>query len=142
MWVLALIFEGIPLRMLFVDDSKVTRAVMGQLLRFHGHEVFTAAGVEEAKSLLAGEVLDMVITDFQMPGGDGLSLARWVREHEPIAKLPILLVTADFDPDHTTVARAAGVDHFIEKTFSPEDMAEAIETAGIRLTEEKKERER
>jgi CheY-like chemotaxis protein len=127
--------------MLFVDDSQVTRAVMGQLLRFHGHEVFTAAGVEEAKSLLTGGNLDMVITDFNMPGEDGLALARWVRAHASIRTLPILLVTADFDPDHTQIAREAGVDHFIEKTFSPEEMADAIEAAGARLARERTKRE-
>jgi len=126
------------MRMLFVDDSKVTRAVMGQLLRFHGHEVFTAAGVDEAKSLLVAEKLDMVITDYNMPGEDGLALASWVREQAKLKTLPILLVTADFDPEHTAVARASGVDHFIEKTFSPEEMAEAIETTGARLAKEKK----
>ena len=114
------------MRMLFVDDSKVTRAVMGQLLRFHGHEVFTAADVEEARNLLAGEPLDMVITDFNMPGEDGLALARWVRAQPSLRTLPILLITADFDPSHTQAACTAGVDHFIEKTFSPEEMADAI----------------
>lgn len=121
------------MRILFVDDSKVTRAVMGGLLRFHGHEVFIAGDSGEARTLLETERVDMVLTDLNMPGDDGLALTRWIRSRPGLDNLPVLLVTADFDASATESARAAGVDLFIEKTFAPEAMARAIDKAAERL---------
>jgi two-component system chemotaxis response regulator CheY len=126
------------MQILFVDDSKLTRAVMGQLLRHHQHDVFTAADAEEAKELIRTESFDLIITDLNMPGTDGLAFTRWIREQEGLKNVPIMLMTADFEPGATAEAKQAGVNLFVEKTFSPEEMAEAIEKVAERLEQEHK----
>ncbi len=118
------------MRILFLDDSKLTRAVMGQTLRHHRHEVFTASTVDEAKKLLQEMPFDLLITDLNMPGDDdGLAFASWVRHCPQREKTPVMLITADFDPALTRRAQDAGVNLFVQKSFSPEDMAEAIDKA-------------
>lgn len=128
------------MRILFLDDSKVTRAVMGQTLRFHRHEVFTAADAGEARSLLDEHEVDLIISDLLMPGVDGIEFTRWVRTHPALKNTPVLLITAAGDDDGARErARQAGVDHFIPKTFSPEEMADAIDKALESLPENRKE---
>ncbi len=114
------------MKILFVDDSKVTRAVVSQALR-RGPPVdltFASDG-EEAKGLLAG--VDLVITDWIMPRTDGVALARWIRSQPAYRKVPVIMMTGqELDPARLAEARAAGVDLFIAKTFSAEDLQRAI----------------
>jgi len=117
------------MRVLVVDDSAVTRAILSQALHHGGRfELTFAADGEAAKEALAG--IDLVITDWMMPKTDGLTLTRWIRDNPAYRNLPVIMVTAaDQDDRSRADAAAAGVDLFIEKTFAPEEIAAAIDRA-------------
>lgn len=117
------------MRILVVDDSAVTRAILSQALHHFGRfQLVFAADGEQAKAMLDG--VELVITDWMMPRTDGLALTRWIREHPEHRSLPVIMVTAaDQGAQSRTDAAAAGVDLFIEKTFAPDEIAAAIQRA-------------
>jgi CheY-like chemotaxis protein len=82
-------------RILLVDDDEETRDVFRDLLADAGYEVMVAANGTEACRTLAGFRADLVVTDLEMPGMDGLQLIRWLRTARPSCS--ILLVTGRSD---------------------------------------------
>jgi PAS domain S-box-containing protein len=81
-----------PARVLLVDDEEIVRRVAAEMLEDLGYTVVEAGSSSEALRLVsAAPPVDIVVTDFQMPGGNGVELAKAVREIDP--KLPVLLIT-------------------------------------------------
>lgn len=67
-------------RVLLVDDDSSVRKVLSLLLRNEGFEVQTCAGGRQALACLRAGTYDMLVTDYEMPEGDGIELVRAVRE--------------------------------------------------------------
>jgi two-component system response regulator AtoC len=82
-------------RILLVDDDDETREVFRDLLADAGYDVMVAANGAEACRTLGSFGADLVITDLEMPGMDGLQLIRWLRTARPSCS--ILLVTGRSD---------------------------------------------
>ena len=79
-------------RILVVDDDIRTTEIFARLLREDGHDVEVAHDAESAKDRLQHlAMLDVLVTDLQMPRGDGFAVARFARELQPL--LPIVFVT-------------------------------------------------
>ena len=78
-------------RILIVDDDRDVRESMGEYLEGHGYVVTLAENGEAMRKALAAAVPDVVLLDLKLPGEDGLSLARWLRENHDLA---IIMVTA------------------------------------------------
>ncbi len=87
--------RGAPARILLVDDDRETRELLLDYLLDGGYQVEAAADGNEACAILGRFGADLVITDLEMPGMDGLQLIRWLREMRP--SCPILLVTGCTD---------------------------------------------
>jgi CheY-like chemotaxis protein len=84
-----------PQVILVVDDDVLIRLAIAEYLRDCGFHVFEAAdGVEAVTILTAAELaVDLVFSDVQMPGMDGVALAQWVQAHRPNTR--VLLTTGD-----------------------------------------------
>jgi DNA-binding response OmpR family regulator len=97
---------GRPKRVLLVEDEALIRFVTAEHLRGRGFEVLEANDGEEARLMLGAFEVDLVITDFNMPGPtNGLALARWIDEQRP--GLPLLLISAvPPAPDRTVLSVA------------------------------------
>ena len=80
--------------LLVVDDHRDIRDSLAQYLNGHGYRVSTAVDAAAARRLLRDHAPDLVILDVMMPGEDGLSLCRWLREATAI---PVILLTAMAD---------------------------------------------
>jgi signal transduction histidine kinase/CheY-like chemotaxis protein len=117
-----------PLSLLLVEDDAVVADVVRGLLERQGHRVVHAPhGLAALAELDAGS-FDLALLDLDLPGIDGLALARLVRARgQP---LPMLALTARADPDAEPAARAAGMAGFLRKPVTGEMLAEAI--AGTR----------
>ncbi len=103
---------------LVVDDEPYIRLYIGTILRREGFEIVEAesgTAAFEIVETLRGRV-DLIVTDIQMPNGDGLSLANTVRSTFPL--VPIILVSARTKPDT--------VFEFVEKPFAASTLAGAI----------------
>ncbi len=80
-------------RILIVEDDPWSRRIVCDLLEMRGHEVLTASGVAEARTLLARSP-DVVLLDIHIPGGGGEVLLREIRANAALEKLPVIAFTA------------------------------------------------
>ena len=81
-----------PARVLVIDDEPLMRKLLGRLLTASGYDVVVTEGGAEAIELLWQNAFDVVVSDVNMPGVDGIEVLRFVRQRDP--DLPVILVTA------------------------------------------------
>jgi two-component system phosphate regulon response regulator OmpR len=106
-------------RILIVDDDRDVRESMGEYLEGHGYEVTLADNGEAMRRALAAAVPDVVLLDLNLPGEDGLSLARWLRENHDLA---IIMVTAAGEVVDRVVGLEVGADDYLGKPFDPREL--------------------
>jgi CheY-like chemotaxis protein len=114
-----------PLHLLLVEDDPTVAEVITGLLRAQGHTVVHAAHGLAALSDVAAHRFDLALLDLDLPGLDGLALARQLRARG--FAQPLLAVTARADPDAEPQATAAGFDGFLRKPVTGEILADAIQ---------------
>ncbi|MDZ4169060.1 MAG: response regulator [Coriobacteriia bacterium] len=113
---------------LVVDDSEVLRRLAAVTLTSLGnYEVDQACDAAEALECLIDKDYDVIITDYYMPGMDGIEFIRRVRRRSGCERLPILMVTTERDPFIEEEARAAGADEFLTKPFEPLVIRETLD---------------
>jgi DNA-binding NtrC family response regulator len=105
------------IQLLIADDDPATREMMGAFFREKGYFVFLAENGEEALHLLGEEKIDLVISDYQMPGMDGRELVRRINNFHP--SLPIILITGRSFQEGTD---ASFLEHLYEYFPKPVDL--------------------
>ena len=115
----------IPLVMV-VDDSITVRRVTQRLLQREGYRVVLAADGLQALAKLAEERPAVVLSDIEMPRMDGFDLARNIRGDTRLAKLPIIMITSRIAEKHREHARELGVDHYLGKPYSEEELLSLV----------------
>ncbi|RXV65287.1 two component system sensor kinase [Burkholderia stabilis] len=125
------------LKVLVVDDVEVNRDIVGKMLRELGHECQSAASGDRALSLGRNHVFDLVLMDVRMPDLDGMATTRrWRSADERIldAETPIVALTANAMPAEHERARRAGMNYYLTKPVSLEQMADTLNwVAAIQL---------
>jgi len=112
---------------LVVDDSAAMRRIEQKALEALGWKVTTACDGQAAlEALAAMERCALMLTDWHMPGMDGLELCRVVRQDDRYQKLCIVMVTSDAVLDSVQSALDAGANDFLMKPFSAEALAERV----------------
>ena len=114
------------LRVLVVDDSISTRALIGRTLADAGHDVAEATDGLQALEALSDGTFDVLVTDQWMPNMTGLELVRAVRAHPLHSQLPILAVTTDAEEDVRDAVLAAGASACILKPFGPRELLHTV----------------
>lgn len=104
-------------RILAVDDSEPMRQLVGQTLKTGGHEVVLGVDGQNALDIFSAEKFDLIVTDINMPGMDGIELVKQVRARD--TEIPILALTTEGDESFRRRGEAAGVDGWIVKPFKP-----------------------
>jgi two-component system, OmpR family, response regulator len=99
---------------LVVDDDPDVRELLNDYLSEHGFEVFQAESGAAMRALLAERVPDVVLLDVRLPGEDGLSLARYVRERFDIG---IIMVSGAGETVDRIVGLEVGADDYVSKPF-------------------------
>jgi len=118
-----LALELTELTVLIVEDNRESMQLLKLVLKDLGVEqVLAADDGKEAESILsaAHDQVDVVICDWRMPNMTGLELLELVRRDYP--QMPFLMVTANRDLDSVEAARDLGVNAYIAKPYSPEQM--------------------
>jgi two-component system chemotaxis sensor kinase CheA len=100
---------------LVVDDSITTRTLEKNILEAAGYQVTTAIDGIEALKRLKEHVIDLVVSDVQMPNMDGIVLTRQIRETADYKHLPLILVTSLESPEDREKGMIAGADAYIVK---------------------------
>ena len=113
-------------RVLTVDDSASMRALLLHALTEHGFEVAQAVDGEDALAWLAGNEVDVVITDINMPRLDGFGLIERLRAGGRHAEKPILVLTTESSDEKKQRARRAGATGWIVKPFDAAKLSTAV----------------
>jgi CheY-like chemotaxis protein len=117
-------------RLLLVEDDSIVAAVIRGLLEREGHAVVHVVNGLAALAELAHAGFDAVLLDLDLPGVDGFQIARLIRQREHAGQhLPIVAVTARQGSEDEAKARAAGMDGFLRKPLSGEQLADALARA-------------
>ncbi len=116
------------IRILVVDDMSTMRRIIKTILNQLGYSnIEEAENGKQALAKLKKEKFDFVITDWNMPEMDGLTLVREIRSDEELKALPVLMVTAEAKKENVMEALKAGVNNYIVKPFTPEVLKEKME---------------
>jgi chemotaxis protein histidine kinase CheA len=107
---------------LIVDDSSSARRSLSQVAKDAGYDVRTAIDGVEAITLIEEKVPDLLLTDLEMPKMNGLELAAHLRSHDSTRNLPIVMVTSRSTEKHKSQAMATGVNSYITKPFTNDDL--------------------
>jgi two-component system response regulator ResD len=111
-----------PARVLIADDDAVVRDVVRRYLERDGLEVRIAGDGNEALRVLGSERIDVAVLDVMMPGPNGLSLCRTLRQGGDYT-VPVILLTALGEEDDRIAGLEAGADDYLTKPFSPRELA-------------------
>jgi chemotaxis protein histidine kinase CheA len=107
---------------LIVDDSSSARRSLSQVAKDAGYDVRTAIDGVEAITLIEEKIPDLILTDLEMPKMNGLELAAHLRGRDNTRNLPIVMVTSRSTEKHRAQAMATGVDRYITKPFTNDDL--------------------
>jgi DNA-binding response OmpR family regulator len=119
------------LKILVADDDRIVRRIVVTKLSGLGYDVTEVEDGQEALNLLeSGHVPDLLITDRLMPRLNGLQLARAIRESpDPnLSSLPIVMLTSRQGEQDIIEGLEAGLDDYIIKPFSPDELAARVHT--------------
>ncbi|MBL1457184.1 MULTISPECIES: chemotaxis response regulator CheY [Methylophaga] len=116
------------MKILIVDDFSTMRRIIKNLLRDLGFNNTIEAddGLTALPILNAGGI-DFLVTDWNMPGMQGIDLLKTVRADPKLATLPVLMVTAETKREQIIEAAQAGVNGYIVKPFTAATLKEKIE---------------
>jgi two-component system OmpR family response regulator len=119
-----------PPHILVVDDEREIRRLVGEYLKSADLRVTLAENAAAARRLLGVERIDLIVLDVMMPGEDGLSLCRHLRETEGP---PVILLTARSDDADRIVGLELGADDYLPKPFNPPELLARIRAVLRRL---------
>jgi len=117
-------------RVLVVDDDPAVREMLTDYLTEHGYDVAVAAGGEAMRAELARTLPAVVLLDVGLPGEDGLTLARYVRERYDLG---IIMVTGADEVIDRVAGLEVGADDYIAKPFDPRELRARLKSVLRRL---------
>ena len=126
--------ESRSARILLVEDDEVGATLLVELLGRLG-EVHWTASAEQAAEIVSGRDWDLMVSDIDLPGIDGLELVRRVKRLRP--KLATLILSGHSSFDHAVAAMRAGADDYLTKPFDPPGLIEKAQ-ALIAVTRERR----
>jgi two-component system chemotaxis response regulator CheY len=122
------------LRVMVVDDMATSRGLITQALDDIGIKNYvTENDGKRAFEKLAASPVHLVLSDYNMPGMDGIGLLKHVRSHQPTQKMGFILVTGRPTPEIVAEAKKYGLNNMIKKPFTSASMKQCIESVVGRL---------
>ncbi len=122
------------LRILVVDDMSTSRGLIMQALDAMGiRQVGYAADGKSALQILEAKPVHLVISDYNMPGMDGLQFLQAMRKNPRTKGLGFILITGRADRELIDTGRRLGMNNFIKKPFTPPELKACIEAVVGRL---------
>lgn len=112
---------------LIVDDSHDMLEVLRRHLSDFGHNTFQASNVMDAVDILKGSKPDLLITDLQMPGVNGMQLVKYASENFP--DLPVLVITGYPSVENAVDAVKSGAIEYLVKPFTKAELEAAVNKA-------------
>jgi CheY-like chemotaxis protein len=133
-------------RILVVDDNPTNLKLVSDVLEFDGYRILKADDAEEAQSIIRQCPPDLILMDIALPGMDGLTLTRLLKDDATTRHIPIVALTAFAMKGDDQKARAAGCDGYITKPIDTRalagQVAEFLARAGAATDERRHENPR
>ena len=115
------------MRFLVVDDFSTMRRIVKNLLKELGYaNVDEAEDGVQALAKLRSESFDFVVSDWNMPNMDGLTMLQNIRADPALSKLPVLMVTAEAKKENIIAAAQAGANGYVVKPFTAATLDEKL----------------
>ena len=114
---------------LIVDDSQTMRKVVRKAVVLSGFqmgECWEAGEGREALALLRSQAVDLILTDFNMPGMNGLEMIRELRKDEKKGRIPVVMITTQSNDWVVQEGKSLGIEGFIQKPFTPEAIRDLL----------------
>lgn len=112
---------------LAVDDSGSLRQMVAFSLTAAGYQVIQAVDGVDGLNKAKGQVVDLVLTDQNMPNMDGLTFIQNLRGMSSYEKVPILMLTTESSDEMKAKGRAAGANGWLVKPFDPKRLTEVVQ---------------
>lgn len=105
-------------KILFVDNSRTTRATMARIFKKHGYEVETVGTGQEAIDMVKTGGFNLVVMDLYMPQMNGYEAAKVIRElpEDRLKNIPIIALTASNNQKDVAISEDAGMNDFVVKS--------------------------
>ena len=111
---------------LIVDDEPEVRAVLEEYFVAHGYAALCAASAGDARAMAAQHAIDLALVDISMPGENGLSLARHLRER--YARIAVVMLTSAGTVVDRIVGLEVGADDYVSKPFDPRELLARVKS--------------
>ncbi|GBL04029.1 chemotaxis response regulator CheY [Glaciecola sp. KUL10] len=122
------------MKILVVDDFSTMRRIIKNLLKDLGFtNIQEADDGSTALPMLQNGDFDFVVTDWNMPGMQGIDLLRAIRSDDSLKHLPVLMVTAEAKKEQIVAAAQAGVNGYVVKPFTAATLKEKLDKIFERL---------
>ena len=123
------------IKVMIVDDQASMRAMIRRALEDYGfRDVRDCGGGEEALAAVRANRVHLIVSDYNMPGMDGLGLLEAVRGDAVLGKTVFIMLTGSADRELVQKAAALGVNNYLVKPFAPAALKEKIERVFGALT--------
>ncbi len=117
-----------PLKVLIVDDASFVRDTVKRTLRqfISRIEIHEAVDGRRAVAQMKVNKIDLILSDWEMPEMTGQEFLQWVREESDYPKVPFVMVSSRGDREHVVEAIKMGVNDYLSKPFTPEELMQKV----------------
>ena len=124
---------------LLVEDEAPIRDMLTFVLDQSGFKVVEAEDYDVGLEKIKEPYPDLILLDWMLPGGSGIKLAKYLKQHEIAKDIPLIMLTARSEEDDKIRGLEAGADDYITKPFSPKELVARIKAVMRRVTPTTKE---
>lgn len=123
------------MKALIVEDDPDARKVLSLILKLDGYQIHSAPGGQEALTLLAELVPDVILLDVMMPGMDGYQVCQWVRSNPATRQVPVIMLSGKADPESVARGMEVGADEYLAKPITPSNLTKQVKAVLARTSQ-------
>jgi CheY-like chemotaxis protein len=113
-------------KIVVIDDDKVTRKLLTEILSRNGYETFGAHDGQEGLTLVKWEIPELVLTDLLIPILDGIGVCQQIKSDPDLIATKVVVMSALRNPLLVREAKAAGADDFLDKPIKTDVLLELV----------------
>ena len=109
-------------RLLIAEDDPAIASMVSDILRIEGYESVIVSEGRKVLDVLRSQPFDMVLLDVMLPGLDGITIMKGIRDEPQTSDIPVVMLTAKTDDESTWAGWRAGCNYYMTKPFDPDEL--------------------